>query len=305
MPARTSVGMHTACFFRLLISITLVLCQRVPDYRLKWLGPGREVSVSGDWDSWSRPGIQMRRDEGGSFAADIYLPEECPRNNLVMSGVCCFHYKFFVSFATGFSRWLHDPKQPMDKDPDGWVNNFMCKYARTHDGQLQKSDVAQRTIASGQQLVDAKDGQKAGKGAAQDSSDADVVPAEHPACLLLPATYFNGSTLRTTSTRVMHGCCEACRRQPGCVAFNWRAEPLPRNCVMLDKNYGIARGTALSSAGTISLSPLLTAIGNGNALQPQVSKKPTKVPQVPPNRYKKRKRQHWKKKPKSEDSSQP
>ena len=35
--------------------------------------------------------------------------------NLVMSGVCCYHYKFFVVFAGGFGRWLHDPKQPMDK----------------------------------------------------------------------------------------------------------------------------------------------------------------------------------------------
>ncbi|KAL3931947.1 MAG: hypothetical protein SGPRY_000908 [Prymnesium sp.] len=182
--------------------------EALPDYRLKWLGAGRQVAVCGDWDSWSRPGILMTRDEGGNFAADIFLPEECPRKNLVMSGVCCYHYKFYVSFSTGFSRWLHDPKQPMDKDPNGWVNNFMCKYARNHDGQLQKSDVPQRTIATAHLLgsshaSDLSTESSSDKVAHVEEKTDGNIPNGAPRCLLLPATYFNGSTLRATSTRAM------------------------------------------------------------------------------------------------------
>ncbi|KAL1504905.1 hypothetical protein AB1Y20_008673 [Prymnesium parvum] len=264
----------------------------VPDYRLKWLGPGREVSVSGDWDSWSRPGVQMRRDEGGVLAADIFLPEECPRVNLVMSGVCCYHYKFLVSFAGGYSRWLHDPKQPMDKDPDGWVNNFMCKYARTHDGQLQKSEGPPRALAAPQGKLSA--------GEPHAAADAAAAPTAAPGCLLLPATSFNGSTLHATSTRLMQGCCDACRRRAGCAAFNWRPEPLPRNCVMLGQDYGVARGTALSSAGTVSLNPVPLY----GSVSPPVQSRPRKASATTLQaahesggaRHKKRKWAHRKKK---------
>ena len=72
-------------------------------------------------------------------------------------------------------------------------------------------------------------------------------------CLILAATYLNGSTLDTTSTRGIAGCCDACRKRKGCAAFNWRPEPLPRNCVMLPAAYGQARGTALSSAGIVRI----------------------------------------------------
>ena len=41
----------------------------------------------------------------------------------------------------------------------------------------------------------------------------------------------------------------------GCTAFNWRPEPLPRNCVLFAKNHGVARGSPLSSAGTITAHP--------------------------------------------------
>ena len=189
-----------ACVLCLAAPTDMPEAERMPDYRLKWLGSGKSVSVSGDWIAWARPGVPMQRDEGGSFAADIFLPEECPRSNLVMSGVCCYHYKFYVSFAGGFGRWLHDPKQPMDKDPDGWVNNFLCKYARTHDGQMQKSQVPTRTIAAMHVLH--KPGSQASTLSAASDALEQHAPAQ-PGCLLLPATYFNGSTLRTTSTRVM------------------------------------------------------------------------------------------------------
>jgi hypothetical protein len=101
----------------------------IPDYRLKWIGTKVvSVAVSGDWTGWSTPGIPMERDENGEWAADIYLPRRCPRKNLILTGVCCYRYKFYIDTGSR-QRWLHDPRQPMDKDPDGWVNNFMCKYA--------------------------------------------------------------------------------------------------------------------------------------------------------------------------------
>ena len=78
---------------------------RLPDYRLKWLGAGaRAVSVSGDWNRWSSSGVPMERDETGAFAADIYLPTRCPRINLIMRGVCCYRYKFYVDTGTR-RRW--------------------------------------------------------------------------------------------------------------------------------------------------------------------------------------------------------
>ena len=179
------------------------VAESVPDNRLKWLGSGKVISVSGDWLAWSRAGVSMVRDEDGAFAADIFLPEACPRSNLVMSGVCCYHYKFFVDFGNGHSRWLHDPKQPMDRDPDGRVNNFMCKYARAPDGQMQKSELPQDRVvatvhtpsASGKGRVDAASA--TGEGEATDGREA----AAQPSCLILPATLFNGTTTGSTSTR--------------------------------------------------------------------------------------------------------
>ena len=111
----------------------------MPDQRLKWLGAAaRAVSVSGDWNGWSTPGIAMSRDDDGHFAADIFLPDRCPRRNLIMAGVCCYRYKFYIDTGSR-KRWQHDPRQPMDKDPDGWVNNFMCKYANGHDGSPMRT----------------------------------------------------------------------------------------------------------------------------------------------------------------------
>ena len=112
------------------------------DYRLKWLGSAsaKAVSVSGDWNNWSTTAgvFAMARDDDGVFAANIFLPERCPRKNLIMAGVCCYRYKFYIEFGTR-RRWQHDPRQPMDKDPDGWVNNFMCKYANGHDGKPMRT----------------------------------------------------------------------------------------------------------------------------------------------------------------------
>ena len=70
---------------------------------------------------------------------------------------------------------------------------------------------------------------------------------------VLPATYFNGSTLGTASTRGLGACCDVCRRRQGCAAYNWRPEPLGRNCVLFGAVYGVPRGTALCSAGIVKV----------------------------------------------------
>jgi len=213
----------------------------MPDYRLKWLGAAADaVSVSGDWNGWTTPGLPMMRDEGGSWAADIYLPPGCPRQHLILTGVCCYHYKFFIQTGKR-RRWLHDPRQPMDKDPDGWVNNFLCKYASGPDGRPLPM------------LPHNMHGKGKGKGKGDGGTampDADSPPPVE-VCFVLPATYFNGSAIDSTSTRGLGGCCEMCRRKPGCVAYNWRPEPLPRNCVLFGRKHGVPRGTALSSAGIV------------------------------------------------------
>ena len=76
-------------------------------------------------------------------------------------------------------------------------------------------------------------------------------PPQVDVCLVLPATYFNGTALSSTTTRGLGACCELCRRKAGCAAYNWRPEPLARNCVLFGMNYGVPRGTALSSAGVV------------------------------------------------------
>ena len=279
---------------------------RLPDYRLKWLGAGAQtVSISGDWNGWTTTtGIPMTRDETGAFAADVYLPMRCPRRNLIMRGVCCYRYKFFIDTGTR-RRWLHDPRQPMDKDPDGWVNNFMCKYANGRDGAPLRmmpdgwrsagkvSDQAKReaqqgmggggprgdasaaaaaaddgnaltSVAARKQAIAAarekaaanRAAREAAAAAAASTANGVALPPPPPfnveeVCLVLPATYFNGSTLSTTTTRGLGACCEMCRRRIGCRAYNWRPEPLARNCVLFGEDYGVARGTALCSAGLV------------------------------------------------------
>lgn len=302
---------------------------RLPDYRLKWLGTApRAVSVAGDWNSWQiETAVAMARDDTGSFAADIYLPTSCPRINLVMRGVCCYRYKFYVD-AGQRRRWLHDPRQPMDKDPDGRVNNFMCKYANGHDGAPVRSnagkgskdqlgsreEAAEREVVRDQRRRARREadeqmmkgiGGGGGDNAAEAADDGDVLtavgaravaaeaakarasanqasasaaaaaslvqkyaggppsdtpnaiaaapppPAAQDVCLVLPATYFNGTTLSTTTTRGLGACCEICRRRRGCAAYNWRPEPLARNCVLFGSAYGVPRGTALCSAGIV------------------------------------------------------
>ena len=278
---------------------------KLPDYRLKWLGTGaRAVSISGDWTGWATPGVPMERDETGAFAASIYLPVRCPRRNLIMRGVCCYRYKFYVDTGTR-RRWLHDPRQPMDKDPDGWVNNFMCKYANGRDGAPLRmmpdgwrsagkvSDQAKReaqqgmggggargdasaaaaaaddgnaltSVAARKQAIAAarekaaanRAAREAAAAAAASTANGVALPPPPPfnveeVCLVLPATYFNGSTLSTTTTRGLGACCEMCRRRIGCRAYNWRPEPLARNCVLFGEDYGVARGTALCSAGLV------------------------------------------------------
>ena len=251
----------------------------MPDYRLKWLGAAADaVSVSGDWNGWTTPGVPMLRDEGGSWAADIYLPPGCPRQHLILTGVCCYHYKFFIETGKR-RRWLHDPRQPMDKDPDGWVNNFLCKYASGPDGRplpmlphnmhgkgkgkgkgdggtaMPDADSPPLTMAAAAVVAaEAAAARASGASSAAATDVATTVPPPPPpveVCFVLPATYFNGSAIGSTSTRGLGGCCEMCRRKLGCVAYNWRPEPLPRNCVLFGRKHGVPRGTALSSAGIV------------------------------------------------------
>ena len=266
---------------------------RLPDYRLKWLGTAAiAVSVSGDWNGWSTPGVPMTRDEDNVWAADVYLPTHCPRSNLILTGICCYRYKFYIDTGKR-QRWLHDPRQPMDKDPDGWVNNFMCKYASGDDGRplpMLRPQVAAGIGAGGKGKGKGKGGGGGGGGneeaqpnegplthagaakAAAEAADAAAAaratatggasvqppglalpppPPPLEVCFVLPATYLNGTALGSTSTRGLGGCCDACRRRRGCMAYNWRPEPLPRNCVFFGRQYGTPRGTALSSAGLV------------------------------------------------------
>ena len=249
-----------------------------PDYRLKWLGSAsaKAVSVSGDWNNWSTTAgvFAMARDDDGVFAANIFLPERCPRKNLIMAGVCCYRYKFYIEFGTR-RRWQHDPRQPMDKDPDGWVNNFMCKYANGHDGKPMRTiPHASRAYAHQAEAGNSASGPlsaaggtvAAAKAAAEKRAAAQAValakrtgrllpppPPPLEVCLVLPATYFNGSTLGTASTRGLGACCDVCRRRQGCAAYNWRPEPLGRNCVLFGAVYGVPRGTALCSAGIVKV----------------------------------------------------
>ena len=223
-----------------------------PDYRLKWLGnSGNNVRAIRQRRlerlGGARRAHGARRD--GHFAADIFLPARCPRKNLIMAGVCCYRYKFYLETGSR-RRWLHDPRQPLDKDPDGWVNNFMCKYAHTHDGSpLRMLPRASFTKPH-----------SAGASGASSERSGNVrwesAPPPPPAlevCLVLPATYLNGTKLSAMSTRGPGMCCEACRRQRGCHAYNWRPEPLARNCVLFGRDYGTPRGTALSSAGLVKV----------------------------------------------------
>ena len=269
---------------------------RLPDYRLKWLGANAlSVSVSGDWTGWSRSGVPMARDEDSVWATDVYLPEHCPRRNLMLLGVCCYRYEFFVDLGTR-QRWLFDPQQPMDKDPDGWVHNYMCKYVSGKEGRplpmlplgMEKGvDPEGGGGGGGAPLTHAGAARMAAAAAADSASSAAAARASSTAtttttttaaatvdvCFVLPATYLNGTSVGSTSTRGLGGCCEACRRKRGCMAFNWRPlavtpafnwrplavtpaynwrpEPLPRNCVFFGSHYGTPRGTALSSAGLV------------------------------------------------------
>ena len=68
-------------------------------------------------------------------------------------------------------------------------------------------------------------------------------------CLLLTGTAFNGTTLGHANTHNVWTCCEACQHRRRCTAFNWRPEPLAKNCMLLGPRHGEAVGNALSYAG--------------------------------------------------------
>lgn len=300
---------------------------RLPDYRLKWLGADAlSVSVSGDWTGWSRSGVPMARDEDNVWATDVYLPEHCPRRNLMLLGVCCYRYKFFVDFGTR-QRWLFDLQQPMDKDPDGRVHNYMCKYVSGKEGRplpmlplgMEKGvDPEGGGGGGGAPLTHAGAARMAAAAAADSASSAAAARASSTAtttttaaaavdvCFVLPATYLNGTSVGSTSTRGLGGCCEACRRKRGCMAYswrplavtpayNWRSEPLPRNCVFFGSHYGTPRGTALSSAGLVRV-PLRASPPLPSSPLPPTAAAPAQLPRTAAGATRHHEKAHYRRK---------
>jgi hypothetical protein len=83
---------------------------------------------------------------------------------------------------------------------------------------------------------------------------------------------------------------EACRRKRGCMAYNWRplavtpaynwrSEPLPRNCVFFGSHYGTPRGTALSSAGLVRV-PLRASPPLPSSPLPPTAVAPAQLPRT-------------------------
>ena len=215
------------------------------DFQLKWTGDASAVSVIGDWNGWRRPGLPMHRDESGTLAANVRLPSNCSRSKLAVVGVCCYRFKFVVTdTATQRRSWRIDPSQPVDTDSQGNVNNVLCKYGATRNGpsraKPRRNTATQR--AGGPSMAPVEKSSRIG---------GPTVAASKSTCLLLTATAFNGSALAHESTRSVWGCCDACQRRERCTAYNWRAEPLAQNCMLLGEERGHATGNALSSAGLV------------------------------------------------------
>ena len=64
-----------------------------------------------------------------------------------------------------------------------------------------------------------------------------------------------------SAARTVWGGCEACHRRAGCTAFNWRAEPLASNCMLLGSQRGQPTGNALSSAGLVQAPAVDAGVG--------------------------------------------
>ena len=216
------------------------------DFQLKWTGDASAVSVIGDWNGWKRPGLPMHRDESGTLAADVRLPSNCSRSKLAVVGVCCYRFKFVVTdAATQRHSWRTDPSQPVDTDSQGNVNNVLCKYGATRNGASQTKP--RRNAADGRRQH--AGGPSTAPVEKSPGAGGPTVAVSKSTCLLLTATAFNGSALAHESTRSVWGCCDACQRRKRCTAYNWRAEPLAQNCMLLGEERGHATGNALSSAG--------------------------------------------------------
>lgn len=237
------------------------LSQAEPDARIRWLGKeARGVAVYGDWDAWKSPGVPLLRDETGVLVADVFLPADCLQSKLVVSGICCYHYKFVIQLQLR-QHWTHDPNQPWDTDEQGAKYNILCKYSSSMRGPQVVNGKAQANIVRLSSKADAASAKSTRKATIGDTTKAMGVPTTRPSlptpqptsCVLLPATKFynNSQSLVIMSTRLAWDCCELCGNRSGCVAFNWRPTPLARNCELLGDEPGKPQGNVLTSAGLL------------------------------------------------------
>ena len=220
------------------------------DFQLQLTRNASQAWVIGDWDDWTRPGVRMHRAESGLLAAEVWLPTSCARAKLAVSGVCCYRFKFLVVQGALPERWLVDELQPTDTDSSGNVNNVLCKYTAQLGGTIslrsphRASPDAQRRHASSALPASARKEVRPGAGGA-----STLASPARGTCSVLTGTAFNGTTLGHASAHNVWACCEACQRRWRCSAFNWRPEPLAKNCVLLGPRYGEAVGNPLSYAG--------------------------------------------------------
>ena len=221
----------------------LTIAEPAADFQLRLTRNASRAWVIGDWDGWTRPGVPMHRDGSGLLAAEIWLPTSCTRSKLAVPGVCCYRFKFLaVQGASSPKRWLIDESQPTDTDGSGNVNNVLCKHTAQLGGNISQRNPLQRPRMSSASPGSAR---KARPGA----GGASMANPARGTCLLLTGTAFNGTTLGHANARNVWTCCEACQHRRRCTAFNWRPEPLAKNCVLLGPWHGEAVGNALSYAG--------------------------------------------------------
>ena len=226
----------------------VTIAEPAADFQLRLTWNVSRAWVIGDWDDWTRPGVRMHRDESGLLAAEILLPTSCTRAKLAVAGVCCYRFKFLVvQGASSPERWLIDEGQPIDTDSSGNVNNVLCKYTTQLGGNISQRNPRRASPDAQRPRMSSGSARKARPGA----GGASMANPARGTCLLLTGTAFNGTTLGHANARNVWACCEACQRRRRCSAFNWRPEPLAKNCVLLGPRHGAAVGNTLSSAGLV------------------------------------------------------
>ena len=296
--ARECFCVLLCCFWLapLLAIVALVLSWRrmvtiaepAADFQLRLTRNASRAWVIGDWDGWTRPGVPMHRDGSGLLAAEIWLPTSCTRSKLAVPGVCCYRFKFLaVQGASSPKRWLIDESQPTDTDGSGNVNNVLCKHTAQLGGNISQRNPLQRPRMSGA-LPGSTRKARPGAGGASMANPA------RGTCLLLTGTTFNGTTLGHANAHNVWTCCEACQHRRRCTAFNWRPEPLAKNCMLLGPRHGEAVGNALSYAGLMQ-PPKAGATGaisegQNDAATANVQLTPTKTPKKRGKRRFKKKR---------------